>query len=185
VRNGSRIVIACLLAVLAGCEESRPADAKPPGAWVELGPAAKAPPDPRLVCPPGTTQQRFESPFEAGAVTLWCEDERQLTQGPRREWYANGRLASDMPYRDGHPEGVARTWYSDGVLEREAPRRNGKLDGRDRRWHPNGKLKAEVLYKADWAVGIGRFWDERGRLVRTRDYAKNPQPPPDSTDLLR
>jgi hypothetical protein len=200
------MVLGCSLALLAACEEPRPTTVEvrtvpktqedpkhpcPPGATqirresngvvtfsCEDGKKSE---DPRLPCPTGTTQKRFESKVVPGAVDLWCEDnENELTQGLRREWYPNGQLAKETPYRDGKPEGLVRTWYMDGAREHEAMHRNGKLDGLDRDWHPNGKLKSEIRFEMDRAVGIGKFWDERGRLVKTRNYAKDPLPIPDT-----
>lgn len=196
----SAIAIGFLFLTVTGCEDTRP----PPSVEVkavEKGreePQHPCPPgttqirretngvvtfscdddkkseDPRLPCPQGTTQKRVEEKVGAGVIQLWCEDGRELTQGLRREWYPNGQLWKETPYRDGKPEGLVRTWYEDGARESEAMHRDGKIDGVDRRWHPNGKLKAEVHYKADVAVGTGKFWDERGRLVKTRNYAKDP-----------
>jgi hypothetical protein len=179
--------MAVIAAALAACEDSRPAPRPAPPTVAEATPApappVKPPDDPRCPCPPGTTQRRFESKVVRGALDLWCEDAEGSRQGMLREFYPNGQLMKETAYRDGLPDGPVRTWYPDGKLESEAAHRGGKLDGLDRRWHPNGKRKAEVRYEADQAVGVGRFWDERGRLVRTRDYGKDPQPTPQSSRL--
>ncbi len=201
----SAVVLGCLLAALAACEESRPAAVEVRSVPKNLeDPQHPCPPgstqirresngvvtfscdegkrfeDPRLPCPPGTTQKRSDNQYEPGVVELWCEDAEEVHQGPLREWWPNGQLRYELPYRDGVPEGVSQSWYQDGRINSRRTFRDGKLDGVDRHWHPNGKLRSEVRFEMNRAVGIGKFWDERGRLVKTRNYAKDPLPIPDT-----
>lgn len=130
--------------------------------------------DLKIECPPGTTQQREDPDKYYDAVKIWCEDEDGVFEGPRREYFLNGQIALETPYHKGWPEGRSRTWYRDGTLATEWTDRHGKQNGMYRSWHPNGKPSFEARYVDNKAVGIGRYWDEKGKLIRVRDFAKEP-----------
>ncbi len=140
-------------------------------------PAAPAS-DPRVACPAGTTQQLRRNEF-APKVQIWCEDQDGQRHGPEKEFWNNGKLASEQTYVRGHQDGPERSWYENGQLDTELAYRGGVAEGPFRHWHENGQLAAERRIVSNEAVGIGRWWDARGRLKRTQNYD---EPPADEDD---
>ncbi|MGB8930668.1 MAG: hypothetical protein WCC48_05395 [Anaeromyxobacteraceae bacterium] len=182
-RSCGRMLVAGLL--IAGCG-GRDASANGPAAAPAPAPAAapvaaqKPADDPRVKCPPGTTQQVYD-PVETAfpRLTIWCVDAEGYRQGPEMTWKkdkATGELwlASEHNYKDGREEGVQRAWYRNGVKEIETYAVNGRDNGIARAWHPNSHLAYQCESRNGVAVGIGRWWDEKGRLTDTRDFAKRP-----------
>jgi hypothetical protein len=154
--------------------EPAPVQAPPSGA--EVSPVAKTRPlaDLKIDCPPGTTQQRKDPDKYYDAVRIWCEDALGQYEGLLREYFLDGQIAMETPYHEGFPEGRSRTWYPDGTLASERTNRRGKVNGISRHWHSNGRLRSEARYVENKAVGIGRYRDEKGKLIRVRDFAKEP-----------
>jgi len=46
-----------------------------------------------------------------------------------KEYYASGKLESEVNYSNGKPEGISREYYEDGKLKAEVNYRNGKREG--------------------------------------------------------
>jgi hypothetical protein len=42
-------------------------------------------------------------------------------------WYENGKLAEEMPMRDGKIEGLGRSWYESGFLKTELKIHDGEV----------------------------------------------------------
>lgn len=50
---------------------------------------------------------------------IWCEDSNGKKNGPFRNYYSEGQIATDGQYRNGEAWGEIRNWRVDGSLERE------------------------------------------------------------------
>ena len=48
-------------------------------------------------------------------------------QGVFRRWYENGKLAEEIPMRDGKIEGVGRSYYESGFLKTQLEIHDGKV----------------------------------------------------------
>jgi ribosomal protein L40E len=64
-----------------------------------------------------------------------------VLNGPSRKYYRNGRLKSEVDYKDGKREGAARLYYESGQLKAEGTYQNGQLTGPVREYDEKGNLK--------------------------------------------
>jgi antitoxin component YwqK of YwqJK toxin-antitoxin module len=68
----------------------------------------------------------------------------RLFTGTAVEFWEDGSVASELPFRFGIQHGVMRSWYPGGQLQEETPYVSGRVRGVSRRWHPNGVLAEEL-----------------------------------------
>ena len=64
-----------------------------------------------------------------------------------KEYYANGKLAREIPLKDGLINGEAKDYYENGKIRSTATFVNGGIDGVVKEYNQAGKLIKETLYK--------------------------------------
>jgi len=64
-----------------------------------------------------------------------------------KEYYANGKLAREIPLKDGLIHGEVKYYYENGKIRAITPFVNGNVDGILREYNQVGKLIQETLYK--------------------------------------
>ena len=64
-----------------------------------------------------------------------------------KEYYANGKLAREIPLKDGLIHGEVKTYYENGKIRSTANFVNGNIDGSLREYNQAGKVIKETLYK--------------------------------------
>ena len=103
-----------------------------------------------------------------------------------RTFHPNGRLASEVRYKNGfqiydkafddegnpiHREGVVRTHYADGTLYEATEYHNDKKNGRERIYYYDGTtLVAERFYSDGRKVDVHKIYDEAGRFMEDEDW---------------
>ncbi len=56
-----------------------------------------------------------------------CKSETDFISGcVEREYYSNGKLIKETPYKNGEFEGMEKEYYENGNLHIETPYKNGK-----------------------------------------------------------
>ena len=119
---------------------------------------------------------------ENGPCKTWYENGRLESEvvykndnpeGPYREWYENGQLALESIYREGKFDGPRKRWYPTGRLWIESTFKGGKLEGPFKRWHENGQLSLECRYRENKLDGTYKEWLENGQLYQKRTYNDN------------
>ena len=109
-----------------------------------------------------------------GPAWSWIDEGRQLLgairfrdgklHGPARHWHANGRLWSESFYVDGSNEGAMRMWHDNGRLQVLAHYRDDVLEGAWIQWRPDGSLRLLRQFRAgDW-TGPFLVWHPNGRI---------------------
>jgi hypothetical protein len=73
-----------------------------------------------------------------------------------------------VPWSHGVRDGLARE-FKNGKLAAEVPWRNGELHGARRAFFPDGTLQGETHYVDGLAEGPARLWDEGGNLLSECD----------------
>ena len=91
-------------------------------------------------------------------------------EGVAREYYPNGALKREEPFRNDMIEGVVREYYSSGALKLEIPFKKDKADGLRRHYYENGGIMAEAFLKNGETDGRWAFYYEDGRLAREATY---------------
>ena len=64
-----------------------------------------------------------------------------------KEYYANGKLAREIPLKDGLINGEAKDYYENGKIRSTATFVNGDIDGVVKEYNQAGKVVKETLYK--------------------------------------
>ena len=64
-----------------------------------------------------------------------------------KEYYANGKLAREIPLKDGLINGEAKDYYENGKIRSTATFVNGDIDGVVKEYNQAGKVIKETLYK--------------------------------------
>jgi len=64
-----------------------------------------------------------------------------------KEYYASGKLAREIPLKDGLINGEAKDYYENGKIRSTATFVNGGIDGVVKEYNQAGKLVKETLYK--------------------------------------
>ena len=64
-----------------------------------------------------------------------------------KEYYYNGKLAREIPMKDGLIHGEVKDYYENGKIRAIAPFVNGNVDGILREYNQAGKVIKETLYK--------------------------------------
>jgi len=69
--------------------------------------------------------------------------------GIKKEYWANGQIKWETPYKNGERDGIAKYWYEDGQIGYEILYKNGKRDGIEKYWYDNGQIKYILIWKQD------------------------------------
>ena len=80
-----------------------------------------------------------------------------------KEWFANGRLKLEIPYRQGRIHGIRKAWYKNGQLARQCSYVEYMRHGVATSWYPNGRIKSEEKFNSGRFHGINTYWDENGQ----------------------
>ena len=64
-----------------------------------------------------------------------------------KEYYASGKLAREIPQKDGLINGEVKDYYENGKIRAITPFVNGNVDGILREYNQTGKVIKETLYK--------------------------------------
>ena len=64
-----------------------------------------------------------------------------------KEYYASGKLAREIPQKDGLINGEVKDYYENGKIRSTATFVNGHMDGGVKEYNQAGKVIKETLYK--------------------------------------
>jgi len=79
-------------------------------------------------------------------------------EGLARKFYKNGKVNTEVYYKNNIKVDTSRWYYTDGELYRETPYQKGKVHGIQKKYHRNGILKAEIPYESgNRKIGLKEF----------------------------
>ncbi len=87
-----------------------------------------------------------------------------------KDYYGNGNLRSEIPYKDGKREGIEKWYYENGNLTFEALYKNDILDGVHKSYYKNGKLVSQTTLKNGLPHGIVKNYYKSGKLKSEVPY---------------
>lgn len=93
-----------------------------------------------------------------------------VREGVSLSYHANGKLAIEVPYRNGKIDGVLRSYDENGNLHETIGYLEGEEEGYSTIYYANGKKKKREVYHQGILNGVSEDWDELGRLVRQIPY---------------
>lgn len=94
----------------------------------------------------------------------------------KKEYYPNGRLETEIPYKDGRRNGIAKEYYPNGKLQWEATFVSDKINGSEKVYYESGKLQWETPFVDGKINGIAKVYYESGELkgeIHFKDSKKN------------
>lgn len=143
----------------------------------------------RAVVTKGVFEGMPEIYSEGGGKTAGAVSAPALTEGqgvfrvlsesgaPKAEWsgaggsgavaksfYADGKVSSEWPQKDGRPHGDVRFYYPGGSLWREVPLEAGMIAGKVMTYYPGGAVLRETPYSGGRKEGAARLYYEDGSL---------------------
>ncbi|MDR1112315.1 MAG: hypothetical protein LBL18_00915, partial [Bacteroidales bacterium] len=112
--------------------------------------------------------KKFNLLFAAGLLLLVASCTRVKT-----EYYPNGKLQSQVPYRLGKEHGTAR-YYENvyGKLELALNFKNGKKEGKSLKYYLNNKVECESFYHNDLLEGRQIFYTPMNQPVMEINFHK-------------
>jgi hypothetical protein len=106
-----------------------------------------------------------------------CAPKKKDTRPPldasdniKRTYFKNGKVNTELSYKDGEKDGVGRIYYINGNVNQEVTYKKGKRDGLAKRFYENGKLYQETQYVDDKMEGYRKKYDEEGKLLAEETY---------------
>lgn len=84
--------------------------------------------------------------------------------GVKRIYNAEGKLETEIPYKDSLPEGIQKEYFVTGELFRETPLVKGRPNGIVREYSTKGKLYREMPVVNGKAYGVVKKYYENGML---------------------
>ncbi len=118
-------------------------------------------------CPEGAAIKGAEPPQ---GNALWCETKDGKAQGPRTEWFANGKKAKELVFRSGKQDGRYTTYFENGQIAEEGRHRAGVLEGRHVTYFENGQRKSDAEYRGGEQHGKVQRWNEDGQKIYEAEY---------------
>jgi antitoxin component YwqK of YwqJK toxin-antitoxin module len=86
------------------------------------------------------------------------------SNGPKKEYYANGKLMREYTMRDGTLNGVYRMYSDSGFLITEQNMKDGQNDGFYRTFYKSGQLQSESIFSNGLPAGRMKEYYENANL---------------------
>lgn len=84
----------------------------------------------------------------------------------------NGKLAEEVQYVDGQPEGQCHKFSDTGVMLMECTYHNGMLEGPTKSYYPSTALKEEGQYAKGQKVGLWKTYNEDGDVIAEEAFGE-------------
>lgn len=110
---------------------------------------------------------------ENGKIRSEVEYKNGKLEGITKGYYKNGQLAYSATYKDDKRHGVEKWYYDDGALLRESAYINGEKNGIEKTYYRNGNLSSQANYENGKRVGITKTYYSNGNLLSEREYKKD------------
>lgn len=91
-------------------------------------------------------------------------------QDKASEYFANGKLYSEIPFKEGKRHGIEKTRYLNGEISSEVTYVQGKLQGPYKSYHYNGKVSETGTYAEDLLQGPYTTYYPDGTLQSEANY---------------
>ncbi|NWF89795.1 MAG: TonB family protein [Ignavibacteriaceae bacterium] len=96
-------------------------------------------------------------------IFIFCSIHAQ--DGLLKSYYPNGKIQSEINFRDSIRDGEAKYYSEDGVLIEERIYNNGKIEGPVKIYSSNGKLKEIFIIENGRREGPTSIYDENGNFL--------------------
>lgn len=90
-----------------------------------------------------------------------------------KQFYENGNLESELPYKNGKLNGTAIWYYEDGTIKMEVPYVDNSIEGLSIRYHDNGRKEAEEFYQNNLLNGKAIEYNITGKRSEQKNYVND------------
>jgi antitoxin component YwqK of YwqJK toxin-antitoxin module len=90
-----------------------------------------------------------------------------------RQYWDNGNIKSELPYRNGKLNGTARWYYEDGTIRHEVPYVDDRIEGNSIRYHDNGRKESEEEYVNNLRHGKAVEYTFSGLRIEQKEYVND------------
>lgn len=104
--------------------------------------------------------------IEGHLTALLHFNEEGQRSGRHQYFYPDGKLKTEISYKNGVIDGEAVLYYPSGQLKRKLHFTKGKLEGIEQMWNEQGVLITEAEYKNNLPTGRTRTWHDNGQLAK-------------------
>ncbi len=86
------------------------------------------------------------------------------------EYFENGQISKEGPYKNGKRDGLWKTYYKTGELWSEIYFNNGQPDSNTTAYYPNGKIRYQGFYTKGQKSGTWKIFKEDGSIKELKHY---------------
>ncbi len=86
------------------------------------------------------------------------------------EYFENGQISKEGPYKNGSRNGLWKTYYKSGELWSEIYFKNGQPDSTTTAYYPNGKIRYQGFYTKGQKSGTWKIFKEDGSIKELKHY---------------
>ena len=86
------------------------------------------------------------------------------------EYFENGQISKEGPYKNGRRNGLWKTYYKTGELWSKIYFKNGLSDSITTAYYPNGKIRYEGFYTKGQKSGTWKLYKEDGSIKELKHY---------------
>jgi len=94
----------------------------------------------------------------------------KLVPGYQTEYFENGQISKEGPYKNGKRDGLWKTYYKTGELWSEIYFNNGQPDSNTTAYYPNGKIRYQGFYTKGQKSGTWKLFKEDGSIKELKHY---------------
>jgi len=98
--------------------------------------------------------------------------EEPLLAGLKKSYYDNGKLKSELTYKEGVLDGSSKIYFPNGQLAEEGFFKNGKVEGLVKKYSDTGVLIGETNYQNGQWSGVSREHYEDGTLMSESNFTQ-------------
>lgn len=116
---------------------------------------------------------KFFTVEEVNSGTSKASETKNFT-GVQKQYYDNGQLKSEVPFKDGKINGLTKTYYDDGKEKLTIPYENGVKQGTSKYYYESGKLYRETPYLDNKIHGVRKVYSRKGLQAEIPYYKGTP-----------
>jgi len=87
-------------------------------------------------------------------------------------FYSNGRIAEELPYKSGLKQGEWKRYFTDGKLKLKANYVDDKLEGLMLIYYQKGFPEVSGMYKNNFKEGMWMYYDAEGMISKKERYVR-------------
>jgi len=125
---------------------------------------------------PGQPYEEFEGTVVEGLKKIYNAEGKleteipykdSLPNGIQKEYYKTGQLFRETPLVKGKANGIVKEYSTKGKIYREMPVTNGKANGTIKKYYENGVLFSEAPFEKGQPVAGLKEYNDKGNLLET------------------